>query len=109
MEAKAAVHLHEGAQVDLATMLETLAGDYGVKRLICEGGPTLLRSLLDEGLVDEINLTYCPRIFGGVDAPTLSGSPGAFLPVTQECRLEEFEVIGEECFVRYRVNQPLPV
>ena len=103
LEGKTALHLVEGAHVDLRTMLQTLRSHYGVQRLICEGGPTLLRSLLQENLVDEINLTFCPRLFGGVDAPTLTGGPGAFLPSAVECKLEAMETIGDECFTRYRV------
>jgi len=104
---KAVLHLAEGSHVDLRAMLQTLRGRHGVQRLICEGGPTLLRSLLEENLVDEINLTFCPRVFGGADAPTLTGSPGAFLPAAIECKLEEMETVGEECFARYRVLKPL--
>lgn len=107
LDGKAALHLAEGPRVDMRGMLQTLQSQYGVQRLICEGGPTLLCSLLEENLVDEINLTFCPRVFGGVDAPTLTGGPGAFLPAAIECKLEEMETIGEECFARYRVLRKL--
>ena len=100
---KATLHLDEGPHVDLRGMLQKLHSGYGVQRLICEGGPTLLRSLLEANLVDEINVTFCPRIFGGTDAPTLTGGPGAFLPEAVECKLEAMETLGDECFARYRV------
>jgi len=103
LEGRATLHLADGPHVDLRAMLQTLRSGYGVQRLICEGGPTLLRSLLEENLVDEINLTFCPRVFGGADAPTLTGGPSAFLPAAVECRLETMETAGDECFVRYRV------
>jgi len=83
--------------------LQTLWSRHGVRRVICEGGPALLRSLLEEQLVDEINVTFCPRVFGGSDAPTLTGGPGAFLPAAVECCLEAMEAVDEECFARYRV------
>ena len=89
--------------MDLRAMLQTLRSRYDVRRVICEGGPTLLRSLLEADLVDELNVTFCPRIFGGVDAPTLTGGPGAFLPAAVECKLETLEPLGDECFARYRV------
>ncbi len=104
LENKATLHLAEGKQVHLPQMLETLAREYGVKRLVCEGGPTLLRSLLEAGLVDEINLTFCPLLFGGARAPTLTGRAGAFLNSTRECRLERMEEVGKECFLQYRVK-----
>ena len=103
LEGKATLYLNEGATVDLHAMLQTLRERHGVRRIVCEGGPTLLRSLLEANLVDEINLTFCPRVFGGTDAPTLTGGPGAFLPAAIECRLEAMETIGDECFARYRV------
>ncbi|MEI6561532.1 MAG: dihydrofolate reductase family protein [Verrucomicrobiota bacterium] len=103
LEARATLHLDEGPNVDLRGMLQTLHSQYGVRRLICEGGPTLLRTLLEANLVDELNVTFCPRIFGGVDAPTLSGGPGAFLPTAIQCKLEAMETLDDECFARYRV------
>ena len=106
LEGKATLHLADGPRVDLRALLQTLRSSYGVRRVICEGGPTLLRSLLEKNLVDEINLTFCPRVFGGTDAPTLTGGPGAFLPAAVECRIETMETIDGECFTRYRVVKP---
>ena len=103
LEGRATLHLGEAERVDLHAMLQTLHRQYGVRRLICEGGPTLLRALLEANLVDELNITFCPRIFGGADAPTLTGGPGAFLPAAIECALETMEPLGDECFARYRV------
>jgi len=106
LEDRATLHLSEGTRVDLHAMLQTLHSQYGVRRLVCEGGPTLLRALLEANLVDELNVTFCPRIFGGADAPTLTGGPGAFLPAAVECKLEAMEPLGDECFARYRVLKP---
>ena len=39
----------------------------------CEGGAALFRSLLELDLVDQLNLTIAPYLFGGRDAPTLTG------------------------------------
>lgn len=99
----ASLHLTAAPNVDLREMLETLHRDHAVKRLVCEGGPTLLRSLVEIDLVDELNLTFCPRIFGGAQAPTLTGCAGEFLETTRECRLERMDVVGDECFARYRM------
>lgn len=105
---RATLHLEPGPRVNLRGMLQTLRSRYGVRRVLCEGGPGLLRSLLEAGLVDEINVTFCPRIFGGSAAPTLSGGPGGFLPGALECRLEFLEPLGGECFARYRVPPRSP-
>ena len=100
---KAALHLHPGRAVDLGKMLAHLHSYYKVKRLVCEGGPSLFRSLLAEGLMDEINLTLCPLVFGGLGAPTLTGLPGQFLPHPLSCALAGMDVHDGECFLRYRV------
>jgi riboflavin-specific deaminase-like protein len=92
-----------GVTVDLAHALEILHVGYGVKRLVCEGGGTLLRSFAAAGLLDELHLTICPRIFGGSGAPTLTGVPGNFLPKSTQLRLVEMRRAGDECFTRWSV------
>jgi riboflavin-specific deaminase-like protein len=100
---KADLWLYESRTVPLADMLTTLRAEYGVKRLVCEGGAIVLRSFLTAGLVDEIHVTLAPRIFGGKLAPTLTGIAGNFLPASVPLQLRQMEVIGDECFLRYRV------
>ena len=103
LAAKADLWLHENRAVHLPAMLATLRADYGVRRVVCEGGPRLLHALLVEKLVDEIHLTLCPRLFGGLAAPTLTGLAGDFLPKSMRCTLREMQTIDGECFLRYRV------
>jgi riboflavin-specific deaminase-like protein len=103
LEKHATVHLSDTETVDLHQVLSTLQKDYHVKKVVCEGGPSLFRGLLEAGLVDEINLTLCPRVFGGTATPTLTGMPGGFLPKSMICSLAKMEIVGGECFLRYRV------
>ncbi len=102
---KADLWLHESPSVNLPAMLATLRTDYRVRRLVCEGGAQIFRALLTAGLVDELHVTLCPRIFGGEKAPTLTGLPGAFLPASIPLALRKMELIGHECFLRYRVGR----
>jgi riboflavin-specific deaminase-like protein len=101
---KAALHLTESEDVDLAEMLRILRRQYNVRRVACEGGPTLFRSLLERGLVDQLNLTIAPYMFGGAKAPTLTGLSKEFLPASVHCRLIQMRVVGEECFLTYRIK-----
>ena len=54
--------------IDLRAAREQLHAR-GLRRLLCEGGPTLLTALLTDGLLDELCLTLTPRLLG--TAPTL--------------------------------------
>ena len=101
---KADLWLHDAPSVNLTAMMATLRQEYGVKRLVCEGGAQVFRALLEAGLVDELHATLAPRIFGGRDAPTLTGVAGDFLPASVELQLREMKVIDDECFLRYRVT-----
>jgi riboflavin-specific deaminase-like protein len=101
----AELRLADSENVDLPALMRTLRREYKVRRLHCEGGGRLFHSLLAEDLVDEIYLTACPRIFGGAKTTTLTGEPGVFLPASIRARLQEVDVQGDECFVRYAIQR----
>src|SRR5215472_8237916 len=101
---KATLHLTSAREVDLAAMLKTLRDQYKVRTLACEGGPTLFRSLLERDLVDQLNLTIAPYMFGGANAPTLTGLSKEFLPASVHCSLIEMRTVGDECFLTYRIK-----
>jgi len=100
---KAILHLDKSDHVDLVEMMLTLRKEHGVKRLVCEGGAQAFRSLLEADLVDELHVTICPRVFGGVKAPTITGLAGAYLPSSKKLKLRDMEVHDGECFLRYKV------
>ncbi|MEY2494570.1 MAG: hypothetical protein QOJ45_1062 [Verrucomicrobiota bacterium] len=101
---KATLHLSDAPTVDLAWMLQQLRSEYGVRWVACEGGATLFRALLEKDLVDQLNLTIAPYLFGGANAPTLTGLSKDFLPRTVRCSLTEMRTVGEECFLTYRIK-----
>jgi riboflavin-specific deaminase-like protein len=104
LQTKATLHLTDAEHVDLAVMLETLRNQYKVGTLACEGGPTLFRVLLEEDLVDQLNLTIAPYMFGGATAPTLTGLNNKFLPASVHCALIKMRTIENECFLIYRIK-----
>jgi len=101
---KAILHLSKSEHVDLAGMLRNLRDEYEVRTVACEGGATLFRSLLERGLIDQLNLTIAPYLFGGAGAPTLTGLSKRFLPASVHCTLTGMRVIGDECFLTYRIK-----
>jgi 2,5-diamino-6-(ribosylamino)-4(3H)-pyrimidinone 5'-phosphate reductase len=101
---KATLHLADGRSVHLVRMLQQLRREYGVRQVACEGGAELFRSLLELQLVDRLNLTIAPYIFGGKGAPTLTGRGTDFLPASVRCSLVQMRIVGEECFAEYRLK-----
>ncbi|WP_445169863.1 pyrimidine reductase family protein [Mycolicibacterium sp. Dal123E01] len=65
------------AEVDPAAMLTALAGR-GLRRVLCEGGPTLMGTFVDHGLLDELCLTTAPKLVGG-SAPRIVAGGGHVL------------------------------
>ena len=102
---KATLHLSDSQSVDLAWMLQQLRSQYKVRTVACEGGAALFRSMLELGLVDQLNLTIAPLLFGGAKAPTLTGVSSEFLPKTVRCSLTDMRTVGDECFLTYRIKQ----
>jgi riboflavin biosynthesis pyrimidine reductase len=58
------------ASVDLASALDALAAR-GLRRILCEGGPHLLRDLTASGRLDELCLTLAPTLVAG-DHPRIT-------------------------------------
>jgi riboflavin biosynthesis pyrimidine reductase len=50
----------EGPRVDLREAMCLLRGQFGIRNLLCEGGPTLYSNLLELDLIDEKFLTVSP-------------------------------------------------
>lgn len=77
-------------RVDLAAALSALS-TRGVQRLMVEGGSTLVASLLEAGLIDEMLLAVAPLVFGGETAPTPVGGPGWSREEARDLYLVEVE------------------
>ena len=83
--------------VALAEVLADLRGR-GVERLLCEGGPTLNRALLAEGLLDELFLTLAPVVAGEEAAPAII-APGE----PARLSLRSVATADGELYLRYSV------
>ena len=60
--------------VDPSRLLALLHGR-GTRSVLCEGGPRLLTTLLQAGLVDELAVTTAPRLVGAVSDRFLTTAP----------------------------------
>jgi len=63
-------------EINFRAALRWLRARWGIARLICEGGGELNAALFRAGLVDELHLTVCPKVFGGRTAPTIAEGIG---------------------------------
>ena len=98
----ATVYLSGSDQVDVFWILGHLYDRYQVRSLVCEGGPTLVKTLANADVIDEIYLTIAAKIFGGVAAPGLTGLPGEFLPASRQFQLIDIDRGDDEYYLRYR-------
>ncbi len=64
-------------EVDPTAALAALA-ERGLLRVLCEGGPTLMGTFIDHGLLDELCLTTAPMLVGGA-APRIATGSGHVL------------------------------
>jgi 5-amino-6-(5-phosphoribosylamino)uracil reductase len=104
LESRATVYLAKPDGLLPEWVLQTLAEHHGIRKVVLEGGGTLLRLFLASRCVDELCLTWCPRIFGGNKGITLTGLAGEFLPSSVHARLLRMEQKGAECFTRWSLK-----
>jgi riboflavin biosynthesis pyrimidine reductase len=83
-----------------AAALEDLRTQYGVQVLLCEGGPSLLHSLLAARLVDELFLTLTPVVVGDDAQPRIVAG-GPLRGGVREFELRWVLRFGGELFLRY--------
>ena len=90
---------------DLPLLMARLREEYGIRSVLCEGGPTLNSFLLAAGLVDELLLTLHPKLAGGAAALTIVA--GRELVEPAELSLLSVAEGAGDLFTRWRVQKPL--
>ena len=91
-------------EIDLRAALETLNREFGVGRLLLEGGGAANGALLREGLVDELSLVIAPSVEGVPGGPAVfdihgdAGALGEMGMALESCQVLE----GGLVWLRYR-------
>lgn len=94
-----AVHVSQGKALDVASLLGWLHAEWGIQRLLVEGGGEVNGAFFKAGLVDEVNLTLCPILIGGREAPTLADGEGLPLDRAFGMKISRCKQVGQEVFV----------
>jgi riboflavin biosynthesis pyrimidine reductase len=63
-----------GEDLDLVAGAALVRERHGIRAMLLEGGPTLLASMLNVGLVDDLFLSVSPLVAGGDEPSLLEGS-----------------------------------
>jgi len=90
-------------ELDFARVLEKLREDFGIRRLLLEGGGGLNGSMLRAGLIDELSILVVPVADGSMGTPTLfdgGAQTGTKLTLRSTRRLT-----GGVVWLRYRVRK----
>jgi 2,5-diamino-6-(ribosylamino)-4(3H)-pyrimidinone 5'-phosphate reductase len=94
-----------GRFVNLPQLMNVLYEDFGIRRLLVEGGGTVHRSMIAAGLYDELHLILCPFVIGGASSIT-PVQRNAFWPrgKVPKYRLERADRHGDYLYIVYRTD-----
>jgi riboflavin biosynthesis pyrimidine reductase len=96
----ATVCVHALRPLTLRAVLAHLRRDAGVEVVACEGGPTLLRGLVADGLIDDLLLTVAPLLVAGDEPAALAGPE---LDPAVRMSLAALHRAGDHVFCHYRL------
>jgi riboflavin biosynthesis pyrimidine reductase len=85
-------------EVDLAAAVAEL-DHQGMPRILCEGGPTVLHHLVEQGLLTEICVTLAPQLAG---SQPVGAAPVSALTVPERLQLRHVLVHDGFLFTRYQ-------
>jgi 5-amino-6-(5-phosphoribosylamino)uracil reductase len=79
--------------------------ELGLEKIAILGGGQLVASLLAADLIDEVWLTVCPVIVGGVNSPTPVDGLGFSLAEFRKLELLALDRVEGEVFLHYRLQR----
>jgi riboflavin biosynthesis pyrimidine reductase/pyrimidine deaminase RibD-like protein len=102
--AETAVYSGSGRPLDFGELLDDL-GRRGVRRLMVEGGASVLTRFLAEDLADELQLSVAPFLIGDPNAPRAFGPESYPQAVDRRMVLAESRALGDVIFTRHLVTR----
>ncbi|BBA79378.1 putative riboflavin-specific deaminase [cyanobacterium endosymbiont of Rhopalodia gibberula] len=95
-------NVDQGRKIDLQDIFERLY-QLELSKLAILGGGNLIASLLEANLIDNLWLTICPLLFGGVTSPTPVEGVGFLSHQAKPLQLLTVKQIEQEIFLHYRL------
>jgi riboflavin biosynthesis pyrimidine reductase len=96
--------LGDGDEIDPRAAIGALR-DRGHARILVEGGPRLMGSMLEASVVDELFLTIAPKLLGGGAANPPLSDGAALLDATPTARLLDVRRAEDLLFLRYALGE----
>ncbi len=91
-------------RVNLHKLMDLLY-ERGVKKLLVEGGETVIWEFLRQRLVDEFYIFMAPIVIGGTKSPTAAGGGGASSPDDViQMKLDDIKRIGNGVLLKFKPN-----
>lgn len=102
----APIEYYDGPEPNIPiSWIVKLLAQRGVQNLLVEAGGDLLYQFLAADALHEMFVTLCPKLIGGRNAPTLVDGLGFTRDQMKRLHLLSAEVIGDEIFLHYSVQQ----
>lgn len=89
-------------EVKLTELIERLARELGITKLLIEGGSNINAQAFEQDIVNEIFLTVVPKVKLGENVPTIAGGDPLPRSHLQQFALIEHHEYDNEMFLRYR-------
>ncbi|WP_146655084.1 RibD family protein [Labilithrix luteola] len=105
LQSKGVSYLFGGkTSLNLKKVVEKLTKEFGIEKLLLEGGGKINGSFLAAGLVDELSLLVAPVADGSIGTPTLFDSEDRKAPARPLKLLSVEKRAGDLVWLRYRVK-----
>jgi riboflavin-specific deaminase-like protein len=95
------VMLRSGGKEIASEIIEALTAR-GFRKLLIEGGGSVMWDFAARNRIDEYHVTLTPKIIGGVDAPTLVDGEGFGPQGILPLRLSRCRRVGDELYLTYK-------